>query len=174
MKNLFKNIKTKTQRGVSLIELVVYMAILSILLIILTAIFTQALDVQSESETVSAVQQDGNYILAKLAYDVRRADRINIPATNGEIGNSFQIVINGANYTYSIDANNNLVLANNSGANFLNNSGSSVTGLAVQRLGNMGGVEDTLKIDFTITSRNKRISGFEVRNFGTNLSLRRQ
>jgi hypothetical protein len=44
----------------------------------------------------------------------------------------------------------------------------------VQRFGNVGGVENTLQINFTVTSRTKRISGFETKGFNTNISLRRQ
>lgn len=164
-----------SQKGVSLIELILYMTILSVLLTMLTSVFVSALDVQSESQAVSSVEQDGNYILARLSYDIHRAQSINIPVAYGlPSADSFQIVIGGINYAYSMDANNNLVLANNLGVNNLNNYGSSVSDLSVQRLGNAGGVEDTLKINFTVASRTKRISGFETKNFQTNLSLRRQ
>ena len=169
MKKIFKN-----QKGVTIVELLLYMTILSILLTILTSVFVSALDVQSESNAASSVEQDGNYILARLAYDIHRAQSINVPATNGETFNNFQIVVGGVNYTYSIDANDNLILTNNLGANNLNNYGSSVSAFLVQRLGNTGGVENTLKINFTVTSRTKRVSGFEAKNFQTNLSLRRQ
>jgi len=174
MKKLFKKMNIFSQKGVTVIELILYMAILSVLLTILTSIFVSALDVQSESQATSSVEQDGNYILARLNYDIHRAQSINIPAANGATSDNFQIVINGANYTYIVDANNNLILTSNFGANNLNNYGTSVSDLSVQRLGNAGGIEDTLRINFTITSRTKRISGFETKNFQTSLSLRRQ
>ncbi|MDP2585655.1 MAG: prepilin-type N-terminal cleavage/methylation domain-containing protein [Candidatus Levybacteria bacterium] len=174
MKKLFKKINIFSQKGVSIIEMILYMAILSVLLTILTSIFVSALDVQSESQATSSVEQDGNYILARLAYDIHRAQNINIPVTNGETNDNFQVVINGINYTYIVDANNNLILTDDLGINNLNNYGTNISGFSVQRLGNVGGVENTLKINFTITSRTKRISGFEIKNFQTNLSLRRQ
>jgi Tfp pilus assembly protein FimT len=174
MKKLIKKIIIFSQKGTTMVELLLYMAILTILLIALTSIFTSALDSQSESSATSSVEQDGNYILARLGYDIHGAQSINIPATNGGSGNNFQIVISGANNTYSVDGNNNLVLTNNLGSNNLNSYGSSVSAFFVQRFGNVGGVENTLKINFTITSRTKRISGFETKNFETNLSLRRQ
>lgn len=167
-KNIF------SQSGVTVVELLLYMIILSVLLTILTSIFVSALDVQSESNATSSVQQDGNYILARLSYDIHRAQSINTPASNGVTSNNFQIVVGGINYTYSTDANNNLILTNNLGANNLNNYDSSVSAFSVQRLGNTGGVENTLKINFTLTSRTKRISGVETKNFEVNLSLRRQ
>lgn len=163
-----------SQKGITVVELLLYMAILSVLLSILTSIFVQALDVQSESNATSSVEQDGNYILARLGYDIHRAQSINIPATNGTTDNNFQIVINGVNYTYNVDINNNLILTNDLGVYNLNSYGSSASAFLVQRLGNVGGVENTLKVNFTITSRTKRVSGYEQRDFQTNLSLRRQ
>lgn len=157
-----------------MVELLLYMSILSILLTVLSSIFTSALDVQSESQAASSVEQDGNYILARLTYDIHRAQSISIPATNGETSNNFQIVVEGVSYTYSIDANTNLVLTNNLGINNLNNYGTTISDFSVQRLGNAGGIENTLRIKFTVTSRVKRISGFEAKSFQTNLSLRRQ
>lgn len=174
IKEFFKKIKFNSQRGVTIVELLLYMAILSVLLTILTSVFVSALDVQSESNATSSVEQDGNYILARLAYDIHRAKSINIPASNGATNNNFQIVVGGINHTYFVDANNNLILTNNLGANNLNNYGTSVSAFLVQRLGNVGGTEDTLKINLTITSREKRVSGYEQKDFQTNLSLRRQ
>lgn len=175
MNKIIKKIRFSSQKGVTVVELLLYMAILSGLLSILTSIFVAALDVQTESSATSSVEQDGNYILARLAYDIHRAQSINIPSSNGlPATNSFQIVINGVNYTYSVDINNNLILANDLGVYNLNSYGTSASAFLVQRYGNVGGVENTLKVNFIVTSRAKRVSGLEKRDFQTNLSLRRQ
>jgi len=178
MKKLFKKTNILSRKGTTLVELLLYMGILAILLTVLTSIFVSVLDVQSESNAVSSVEQDGNYILARLNYDIHRAQNINIPTANGEVNSIFQIVIDGVNYTYNIDGNNNLVLTFiNNGIleiNNLNSYGSSVSNLSVERLGFTGGKENSLRITFTLTSRTKRISGFETKSFETNLSLRRQ
>ena len=174
MKKLIKKLNIFSQKGTTIVELMLYMTILSVLLVILTNVFTSALDVQSESVASSSVEEDGNYILARMDYDVHRAQSINVPTANGQTANYFQIAIGGVNYSYGLDGNNNLVLTSNLVANNLNNYGTSISNLSVQRLGNTGGVEDTLNISFTVTSRTKRISGYETKNFDTTLSLRRQ
>mgnify|MGYP001605177278 FL=1 len=174
MKEFIKKIKFNSQKGVTIIELILYMAILSILITMLTSVFVSALDVQSESNATSSVEQDGNYILARLAYDIHRAQSINIPGTNGATNDNFQIVVGGVNYTYSLDPSNNLILTNDLGVYNLNSYGTSASAFLVQRYGNAGGVENTLKINFIITSRTKRVSGLEKKDFQTNLSLRRQ
>ena len=172
MKKFFK--KITSQKGVAIVELLLYMGILSFLITILTSIFVSALDVQSESSSASSVEYDGNYILARLGYDIHRANSISIPSSNGSSSATLRIVIDSENYTYSIDSNNNLILVNNLGTNNLNNYGTTVSDLLVQRLGNAGKIENTLRINFTVTSRTKRISGYEVKNFEVNLSLRKQ
>jgi len=175
MNNFFKKINIRSQKGLSIVELLLYMGILSILLSVLTSIFVSALDVQSESNAVSSVEQDGNYILARLSYDVRRAESISIPASGGlPPTDNFGIAIEGESYAYTVDINGNLLLTNNLGTNTLNNYGSSVSSFAVERFGNPGGVEDTLKISFTITGRTIRVSGVEAKDFETTLALRRQ
>lgn len=164
----------RSQKGISVIELILYMSILAVLLTVLTNIFISALDVQLESQATSSVEQDGNYILARLNYDIHRAQSITIPGENGEEANNFQIVIDGVNHDYSIDVNNNLILTDDLGANILNNYGTGVSNFSVIRLGNAGGVENTLKVNFRLTSKIRRASGFEIKDFQTNLSLRRQ
>jgi hypothetical protein len=173
MKMKFKNIKIFFQKGTTMVELILYMSILTGLLTMLTSIFVSAIDVQSESIATSSVEQDGNYILARLGYDIHRAQNIYYPEDNGDTENHFTIVIGVEHYTYSIDVNNNLILTNDSGVKKLNNYGSNVSDLSVRRLGN-GVKEDTLKISFTVTSRTKRASGYEAKDFQTGLSLRRQ
>ena len=164
----------KNNKGFTLIELLIYMGILSILLTVFTSIFMSSLDVQLESEANSSVEQDGSYILSKLAYDIHRAQSITTPALGATSTTDFQIVVNGGNYTYSIDAGNNLVLANDLGTNTLNGYNSSISSLSVTRLGNAGKIEDNLDISFTITSKTKKNTGYETKNFQTNLALRRQ
>jgi len=73
--NLKKFIK-KTQRGLTLVEMLLYMAVFSILLTVLLQIFFSALDVQLESKATSGVDQDGTYIMARLTYDIQRAQAV--------------------------------------------------------------------------------------------------
>lgn len=166
----------KNNKGFTIVELLLYMGILSVFLSILVAIFVTALDVQLESEAVSSIQRDGTYILTKLAYDIHRASSITIPSSLGAQTNNLKIVVGGVDYTYSVDGSGNLTLLNSLGTNNLNSYDSSTLGLLVTRLGNAGGIEDTLKINFTISSRTKRTgaAGYETKDFETNLSLRRQ
>src|SRR5258708_34652887 len=106
-------------KGFTLIELVIYIGVLSILLTAMSALFTSIIDVQFESTSTSSVNQDGRYLLSKLLYDVKSItnvppDGIVVPATAGVQSTTMQLTINSINYTYSLDSNNNLQVVNNS------------------------------------------------------------
>ncbi len=172
MRNFLKNIQQRTnQKGVTLIELLMYMALLTILVTLISGIFASVLDSQLEAEASSAVDQDGRYLMAKLTRDMQSASAITQPAA-GQQGSTLQITVNSINYTYTSNGSGNLQLTNNNGTDNLNSFGTSVSNLNFQRIGS-GGTNDTIRVSFTVTSRTKRSSGpqNETRNFETTLGL---
>lgn len=160
----------QSNSGFTFVEIIVYMGILSFLLLILTQILTSVLDVRSESEAASYVQQDGRYILARLTYDINHAQSVEMPSILGQQTNSLQIKINGEGNTYTL-AGSDLTITNNSGTNNLNGFGSKISNLSFRRLGNINS-PPTIKISFTITSTTIRESGPEVKNLETTVGLR--
>lgn len=160
----------KKNKGFTLIELVVYMGLFSILLIVLAEVFTSALDDRLKSESTSQVVQDGRFILVRFMYDINRAESIAAPAVLGEQTNSLQIIISGATYTYVLN-NNNLELTNNFGINKLNSGDTTISDLNFKRLGNISG-KNTIQINFTLTSKTIPKSGPEIKNFQTIVGLR--
>ena len=57
------------KRAFTLVELLIYMALVGLFLVVLTNILVTILETQAESAAVSLVDIDGRYILARLAYD---------------------------------------------------------------------------------------------------------
>lgn len=163
-------IKNNFQRGFTIVEMLLYMGLLSIFLMVLTDLFVNILDVKSGSEATSSVEQDSRYILARLSYDINQATSISQPASIGGSGAILMMVVGGNTYTYAVNGAN-LQLTNNLGANNLNSSGSSVSGLSFQRIGNSGG-KDTIKIDFILNSTTARTGGNEIRTFTTTIGRR--
>jgi prepilin-type N-terminal cleavage/methylation domain-containing protein len=164
----------KIQKGFTLIELVLYVGIFSILMGVMATIFGQIVDVQSESQGVSYVDQDGKYILGKLVYDVKSLnvdDSLVTPANPGNQTTSLQLQINSINYTYSLNSNGNLIIRNVSTGetNVLNSANTAISGLSFQRLG-AGGSNDTIRVSFTVSSRISQPSGPESRSFETTLA----
>src|SRR5690242_20616871 len=100
--------------GFTLIELLIYMGIFSILLLILTKMFTAIIDVHLESQATSSVSQDGNYIMTRLSSDIRKAKTVVLPAP-GTQDTQLHIKASGFDETFQIitqNGNKNLVLNN--------------------------------------------------------------
>jgi len=158
--------------GVTIVELLLYMGIFSIVLTLLTAIFTQVIDVQLEADATSSVQLDGRYILSRLSYDVHRADSIVSPAL-GNQGSSMQLLIGGMTYTYSIDGGGNLVVADTTGTSYqLNSYNTTISNTIFRQVGNFAGGDNTIKITYTVTSKTMEDKGPKMRTFSTTVGLR--
>ncbi len=160
----------RNQFGFTLIEMVIYMAIFSIFLLVLTEIFISILNVQLESEATSAVYQDGRYLLSRLSYDVKRAEQIIIPASLGEQTNTMQLLINGVNYSYNVDKGD-IQLTTGGNLDKLNSYDTTVSDFTVTRLGNING-KHNLQIGFTLISKAVKAGGAEIKNFQTTIGQR--
>ena len=164
----------KSGAGFTLIEIIIYMALLSIFLLTLTDIFTSILDVQLESDATSAVEQDGRYILARMAYDIPRATDISTPPQIGQTRSNLIMTIAGVTTYEYAENGGNLQLINDLGTNNLNSSESTLSNLSFQRIANSAvpGTKDTIKIQFTITSKTTRTGGPETKIFQTTIGRR--
>jgi type II secretory pathway pseudopilin PulG len=140
--------KANGQTGFTLVELIVYMGLLSILLLVFTDIFTSILDTQLSSRNTSSVADDGRYIYSRFIYDVNRAQTIVEPSSYGVPSSQMTITIDGQNYTYSL-TNNILTLTDSTGTYALNGDGSQVTSLKFTKIGATS-TKDTVQINFTI------------------------
>ena len=159
-----------TERGFSILEIVMYMGILSVLLFMFTDIFVSMLDVRSESLANSSVVQDARFMLSRFSYDIKRAQTISQPANLGDSSNSLQLSIDGDAYTYSL-TNGTLNLQNINGVNAVNSVDTTVSNLVFKKLGNTGG-KPSVRITFTLTSVIQRKSGYETRNYQTTVGTR--
>ncbi len=158
------------KKGFTIVELIIYMGLLSGFLLILTTMFLALLETQLDSEATSSVERDGRFIFTRLSYDVARAQGITSPAIAGGQSNSLTLVISGVPYTYSI-ISGNLVLTNDLGSNRLNSVETQISNLSVERLGNTNG-KHTVRVRTTITSITQRVSGSEARVLESTFGLR--
>ena len=158
------------KKGFTIVELIIYMGMLSLMILVMTDIFSSIVDVRKESEAVTVVEQDGNYILAKLFYDISHATSITTPASLGSTGATLQLVINGVTNTYSLN-NGNLQVVNNNGTNVLNSVNSAISNISFLRVGNVSG-KNTIQLTFTVTSRIIQSSGVESKIYQTSAGLR--
>jgi len=162
----------KKQKGFSLVELLLYMGLFSILLASLMQLFGAIIAVRLESEATSAVLQDGRFILSRFAYDVKRSSTITAPIL-GTPGSELTITGPSINYTYKI-VGDNLVLKDNltSTEEPLNSTDTKISSVTFAKLGSGGGKE-TVQIKITINSVAIRQGGNpETKTFQTTVGTR--
>src|SRR3989304_8444225 len=103
----------KKNSGFTIVELLMYIGLLTILMTILTRLFTATIDEQLTSEATGGLEEDSRFIYSRLAYDLSRADSIVTPAVPGETSTTLSIMIGPATYTYQV-IGTNLVLGGGS------------------------------------------------------------
>lgn len=157
-------------RGFTVVELILYMGILTILLTVLTEVFGSILDTQLESQAVSSVEQDARFILSRLTYDIMNAQSITTPINLGDQTQTLQLTKSGIDYTYSV-AGGNFSLTDNFGTDQLNSFDSTISNLSFTRLGASSG-KPTITIEFTLTSLTRQAKGPETKSFQTTVGLR--
>ena len=66
------------KQGFTLIESLIYMALLAMFLIVLTNVLATTLETLTESSKQSAIDSDAMYIMTRLSYDVGRSTDISV------------------------------------------------------------------------------------------------
>lgn len=131
------------KKAFTIVELIIYMGLLSILLVIITNIFLSVLDMQTESESTSIVQIDARYILSRLSYDIHRASAVSTD------GGSLVLTVDGSPFTYAI-SNGILTLSGTQ----LTSYPTQISNFSVVRLGNLGiNAKPSIKISFTLSDQ---------------------
>ena len=177
MKQTMKYFRRYTQKGYTLIELVIYMGLLGMLLVILSQFFIGALNVQLVSKADSAVEQDGAYLLQRLTYDLHRATAVTQPSLGQTVATlSATIVDSGVNnsYIYTIDGENMMLTIAGSPVQ-LNSDQSTISNFSLSRIGNSGQLQtakDTIRVAFTVKSKAITSSGAQSLDYQTTISLR--
>ena len=136
------------KKGFTLVELLIYMALAVIFLGVLTDLFVGTMDSKKESEAVSAVEEDGRFILSRLMYDANQYGAESIIANYSLVGNN--LILNGER---------------------LNSSETEVTSLVFQQLGNIGG-KQSVQVKFKLESQTERPNGPEIRDYQITLGSR--
>jgi|SRR3989338_5899372 len=170
----FKKYLKEKNQGFTLVELLLYMGIFSILLVALFQLFTSIIDTQIESQSSSSVFLDGQYILNRSRYDIQRAKSIITPSSQGEQGTTTKLSIENTTYTYSL-VDGNLALTNDvaSTTGQLNSADTTVSNLNFTRLSDTQAKNtDTLTISFRLTSNIIRRGGPNAENFKTTIGIR--
>jgi type II secretory pathway pseudopilin PulG len=160
----------KKQKGVTIVELLIYMGLLTILMTILTRLFTATIDVQLTSEATGGVEEDARYIYSRLAYDLTRAESIVTPASPGSTSTTLTIMVGSVVYTYRVSGMN-LILVSDMGEGSLNSYMTGISNPTFTLLGSDTG-KKSIQVKYTITSTIQSSSGVVSRNIETTIAQR--
>ncbi|KKS95783.1 MAG: hypothetical protein UV71_C0003G0017 [Microgenomates group bacterium GW2011_GWC1_43_13] len=151
-------LKTKKfQKGVTIVELIVYIGLLSIFMLVLVDVFVTILNSKLDTESTSTLNQDARYIYSRLAYDIANADSASVLNPN-----SLNLVSSGVSYNYVLDGSGNLLLNDVT----INSLDTKVDSISFSKIGN------TVKISYTIESLITLPSGNQTRTIETTVGLR--
>lgn len=155
--------------GFSLVELLLYLSLFSILILIILEIFITTLEIETRVWSDSVTAQDGQYVLTRIAYDIRRAEQIIQPADFGAAGSELRLEIEGQELVYEV-VGDELILTDGGGSYHLLSSGTDVNGLSFTKIGSPQELE-SIEIDFQIGSPDEQLWG-ESRQYKTTVGMR--
>ena len=91
----------KSQQGFSLLELLIYMAILAGFLVVIVNIFFMISTSSAREEARAEVQQNLRFAAQEIANEIRSATAVTVPAS-GASGNVLDITVGGVTSEYSV------------------------------------------------------------------------
>lgn len=164
-----KNNLIKNQIGVTLVETLIVMGLLSIMLVILSTIFTSAADVQKQSASYSATNVNGRFIMARLNYDIAQASSIITPNAPGASSSNLDLIINGSSESIGLNGSD-LEISDTIGSANLNNSDSNISDLSFQEIGTSS--SQTVIYSFKVTSKIVSFGKNDSQTFTSSVELK--
>lgn len=167
--------KIRNIKGVSIVELIIYIGLLSIFMLVLVDVFVTILNAKLESESTSVLNQDIRYIYSKIAHDVANADSMSLPANLGDTGNTLRVIRGGVTHTYKRDLiSGDLILTASDEPLPMKLNGDDTTFLTDPIFTRIGppGEKPTVKVTFTIKSLIVVPSGDQTQTIDTTFGLR--
>jgi type II secretory pathway component PulJ len=166
---MIKTVKSKNNKGVTMVELLIYIGLLSLFLTVLTTLFVSIFKLQLTTQSTSSLTQDTRFIIARMGYDIENASSVSVisPST---------LQFNGTS-SYSRDESGNLILTIGGVSNKLNGLDTSISGITFQKIGSQPPAPatpppPTIQVKFTINSNVIEQSGPRSQDIQTTYGLR--
>lgn len=168
---MMKTVKSKNNysSGVTMIELLIYIGLLTIFLTVLTTLFVSIFNLQLTTQSTSSLTQDTRFIIARMGYDIENASSVSVvsPST---------LQFNGTS-SYSLDTNGNLILTIGGVSHKLNGLDTTISSLSFQKIGSQPPAPatpppPTVQVKFTINSNVIEQSGPRSQEIQTTYGLR--
>lgn len=127
-----------TNKGVTIVELLIYLGLSTIMLVVLSELFVGILNESVKTQNYSAVQTDGRYILGRLKTQLNNASSVTSPVNLGDISTELVIVVAGVIQRYYVNAEK-LYLNDGTGDYLMSHLDTRITNATFTRTGNVGG-----------------------------------
>jgi len=144
-----------------MIELLIYIGLLTLFLTVLTTLFVSIFKLQLTTQSTSSLTQDTRFIIARMGYDIENAKSISTPLSLGQTTNSLTFTDSNNNtFTYALVANNLTLngpsIPNGTNTN-INGADTSISNITFQRIGTQPPAPatpppPTIQVIFTINS----------------------
>lgn len=152
-----------TNKGVTLVELLIYLGLSIVMLVVLSELFIGILNESVETQNYSATQTDGRYIMGRLRGAISNASLVSVPANLGDASDHLELVVDGVTQRYYI-SNDKLYLNDGTGDYLISHLDSSITGVSFTRTGNAGG-KPVIDIEFTSSTGVSETAQYESQTF---------
>ena len=150
-------------KGVTLVELLIYLGLSMMMLLVLSELFVSILDESVETQNYSIVQTDGRYIMTRLRYQINNADSVLLPANLGDSSDELRLSVGGVEQRY-YTVDDQLFLNDGSGEYLMSHPDSKVTDIVFVRHGNIGG-KAIIDISFKVSTGVAGTAQYETQIF---------
>lgn len=99
----FKN-HPRQQSGFSLLELLIYIAIFSIMAVVIASVFLFLNKGRGKSEAIAEINSNLRFGAEKIIQDIRLASAVTIPASAGATSDTLTMNVSGQNLTYCVSS----------------------------------------------------------------------
>ncbi|MFQ5492588.1 MAG: type II secretion system protein J [Candidatus Dojkabacteria bacterium] len=147
--------KPRTRKAFTLVEIILYVGLVSMLLVVVAGFLTSVLQSRERSETVSEVDSQGVKVMQDIIQTVRNAQAINSPTQGNSAATlSLDVVDGGADPTVYDLSGGALTITEGGGAVVDLTSGRvTASGLVFENL-TRPGTDGIVRIEFTLTHVN--------------------
>lgn len=160
----------RQRKGITIVEMVIYLGIVSALLVIFINLFGVIVDRQLETESLSSTQYESTYLLSRFTYDFGRASSIDVPAFPGSSSAMLRLIIDGIAHEYTASDGAFVLLRDGQILRMTSNK-SIINSPQFIRYGT-GTVHDIVQLDFDIESHSQLRGIGDSIHFSTQLGIR--
>ncbi|MBN2016049.1 prepilin-type N-terminal cleavage/methylation domain-containing protein [Candidatus Dojkabacteria bacterium] len=150
------NFVIKSQEAFSLIELLLYIAIVSVVLGVISTFLITLLQARVKNQTISEVEQQGVQVMQVITQTIRNSEDINSPSAGSSAAALSLDVVEAAKDPTTFDLSNDTVRVTEGAGSAidLTNSKVVVTDLTFENL-TRSGTPGVVRVTFTITHINE-------------------